>query len=106
VCLGKGAIIPLVDMASLCLAGNLVLACCAALRARAIHGPGYSVYRTPGGVATLVYALIGSAAMAVFAFIDPILRRPGTVPIEWVTTGVWAAIGIVFWTFWRRRQRK
>ncbi len=106
VCLGKGAIIPLVDMASLCLAGNLVLACCAALRARAIHGPDDAVYRTPGGVATLIYALIGSAAMAVFAFIDPILRRPGTIPIEWVTTGVWAAIGIVFWTLWQRRQRQ
>lgn len=100
VLLGRGAIIPLVDMASLCLAGNLVLTCIAALRVRATH-PIHAPYETPGGAATLTYALIGSGGMAAFTFLDPILRHPGHLPIEWVVTGVWAGMGIVFWCIWR-----
>jgi amino acid transporter len=100
VALGRGAIIPLVDMASLCLAGNLVLACVAALRARTAAFPETS-YRTPGGLGTLGYALVGSAGMALFALIDPLLRRPGHVPVEWVATGAWLCAGILFWNVWR-----
>ncbi len=107
VVLGRGAIIPMVDMASLCLAGNLVVACIAALRSRLIEGGSDAPYVTPGGVATLLYALAGSSGMAVFAFIDPMLRRPGRIPIEWIITGVWAGMGVVFWFVWRpRRQSK
>ena len=101
VLLGRGAIIPLVDMASLCLAGNLVLTCIAALRVRATHDPIHAPYETPGGAATLTYALIGSGGMAAFTFLDPILRHPGHLPVEWIVTGVWACMGIVFWCIWR-----
>ncbi len=105
VLLGRGAIIPMVDMASLCLAGNLVVACIAALRSRAIHGRSSAPYVTPGGIATLLYALAGSSGMAVFAFIDPMLRRPGRIPIEWMVTGVWASVGVAFWFLWRPRNQ-
>ena len=91
-------------MASLCLAGNLVLACIAALRVRAARGSADAPYRTPGGVVTLVYALIGSAAMAAFTFIDPLLRRPGSIPMEWMVTGIWACIGMLFWSLWRPKE--
>lgn len=104
IALGKGALIPLVDMASLCLAGNLVLACAAALRLRAIHGAGTAPYRTPGGAVTLIYALTGSAGMAAFTFIDPVLSRPGGIPIEWTVTGIWGCMGILFWCIWRPRS--
>jgi amino acid transporter len=99
--LGRGAIIPLVDMASLCLAGNLVLACIAALRVRVTQGAESLPYCTPGGMGTLIYALIGSAGMTSFMIVDPILRRPGSIPIEWIVTGVWVSMGIVFWRIWR-----
>jgi basic amino acid/polyamine antiporter, APA family len=99
--LGRGAIIPLVDMASLCLAGNLVLACIAALRVRATHQGSSAPYSTPGGAFTLLYALAGSSGMAVFAFVDPILRRPGKIPAEWIVMGVWASMGMAFWFIWR-----
>ena len=101
-CLGRGVIIPVVDMASLCLAGCLVLSGAAALRVRATR-PGVAPYRTPGGAATLLYALLGSAGMAAFALLDPILRRPGQVPIEWIVAGAWTAVGIVFWCVRRER---
>jgi amino acid transporter len=103
VLLGRGAIIPLVDMASLCLAGNLVLACLAALRARRSREP--QAYRTPGGMGTLWYALAGSAAMAGFALLDPLLRRPGRVPVEWIVTGAWIVMGAVFRVLHPRRGR-
>ncbi len=94
--LGRGAIIPVVDMASLCLAGNLVLTGAAALRVRATQR-GVAPYRTAGGAGTLLYALLGSAGMAAFALVDPILRRPGRIPIEWIVAGAWTAMGVVFW---------
>ena len=103
VALGRGAIIPLVDMASLCLAGNLVLACVAALRARASGRPGS--YRTPGGIWTLLYALIGTGGMAAFIVVDPLLRRPDHIPIEWLVTGTWICVGILFWSVWRPMSR-
>ncbi len=43
--------------------------------------------------------------MAVFAFIDPMLRRPGRIPIEWIITGVWVGMGVVFWFVWRPRNQ-
>jgi amino acid transporter len=103
--LGKGAIIPLVNMASLCLAGNLVFACVAALRARSA-GHTAALYRTPGGVGTLLYALIGSIGMAGFIFLDPLTRRSGHVPIEWTVTGAWVCAGIIFWNLWRPQRRE
>jgi amino acid transporter len=105
VLLGKGAILPLVDMASLCLAANLVLACVAALRLR--HGEGSSVppYQTPGGVLTLTYALVGSAGMAGFALLGPLFEGRGGVPLEWIVTGVWGGLGAVFWMAWTRQSR-
>ena len=104
VLLGKGAILPLIDMASLCLAGNLVLACIAALRVRATSGTTPLPYSTPGGVMTIGYALIGSAIMAVFALIDPAIEAPGTIPLEWVVTAVWAALGVAFRYGFKRPQ--
>ena len=47
-----------------------------ALRAL-MHGGSSAPYVTPGGVATLRMRLLGSSGMAVFAFIDPMLRRSG-----------------------------
>jgi len=101
VVLGKGAIVPLVEMASLCLASNLVLVCVAALRLRA-SGDSPLTYRTPGGALTISYALAGSAGMAGFALIDPILQSHGAMPLEWTVTLVWSALGAIFWLVWRR----
>ena len=90
-------------MASLCLAGNLVLACASALRARRSRGP--QSYRTPGGLCTLRYALAGSVGMAAFALFDPLLRRPGRVPIEWIVMGAWIGAGGVFRILYSRRSK-
>ena len=102
VVLGRGAIIPLVDMASLCLAGNLVLICVAALRLRSTSGATALPYRTPGGAATILYGLLGSALTAGFIFVEPLFEARGKVPLEWIVTAVWAGLGALFWMSWRR----
>jgi amino acid transporter len=102
---GKGAIIPLVDMASLGLACNLFLVSITALRARTA-GTSEMPYRTPGGVLTLSVALVGSAAMAGFAVLDPLLSHPGRIPLEWLVTGLWSVLGVGFWWGWARTHRR
>jgi len=106
VVLGKGAILPLVGMASMCLASNLVLVCVAALRLRSRADGTPLPYRTPGGRLTILYALIGSTGMAGFALIGPILQSRGSIPLEWKVTLVWSALGVVFWLVWRRPQAR
>jgi len=105
VLLGRGAIIPLVDMASLCLAGNLVLICIAALRLRGRAGGCALPYRTPGGAATILYGLVGSVLTSGFILVDPILQAHGRVPLEWIVTLVWMGFGVLFWMSWQRRAR-
>ena len=101
---GKGAIIPLIDMSALCLACNLLLVCITALRARAAGWDGMR-YRTPGGVVTLSIGLAGAAAMAGFALLDPLRSHPGRIPLEWLVTGLWSALGVGFWWGWARSHR-
>ncbi len=105
VLVGKGAIIPLVDMSALCLACNLFLISITALRAR-VAGAAPMPYRTPGGVVTLGVALVGSAAMAGFALLDPLVSHPGRVPLEWVVTVSWSVLGVAFWWGWARTHRR
>jgi len=58
----------------------------------------------PGGRATIIYALAGSAVMAAYALVDPFLRTHGSLPIEWLITLTWSILGIVFWSGGRERR--
>ena len=37
--------------------------------------------------------------MAGFAFRQPVLEKPGGIPLEWILMTVWAALGVVFSSF-------
>ncbi|MBL8270940.1 APC family permease, partial [Steroidobacter sp.] len=94
--LGRGAILPLVNMASICLAFTFVLACFALMRLRKQHqgaAPGFSV---PGGTATLVIAAVASFVMSAIALFEPLFRGAGPVPLEWLLILIWGAAGAVF----------
>jgi hypothetical protein len=34
--------------------------------------------------------------MAGFAFCQPMLERPGGIPLEWILMAVWVALGVAF----------
>jgi amino acid transporter len=101
--LGKGALIPIVNMAVICVAMVLVLSLVILLKLRRQQpvSPGYAV---PGGQPTVLLCLAGAVLMAGFAFCQPVLEKPGGIPLEWILMGVWAALGLVFSWFAASRE--
>jgi APA family basic amino acid/polyamine antiporter len=93
--LGKGALIPIINMAVICVAMVLVLSLLILLKLRLQQpvSPGYAV---PGGQPTVLLCLAGAVLMAGFAFCQPVLEKPGGIPLEWTLMGIWAALGALF----------
>jgi APA family basic amino acid/polyamine antiporter len=93
--LGKGALIPIINMAVICITLILVVALTVLLRLRHKNpqSPGYAV---PGGRLTLCICLTGVAAMAAFAFFGPLLQNPGHLPLEWMLMAAWGALSLIF----------
>jgi amino acid transporter len=96
--LGRGALVPIINMATICVAMTLVLSLVILLRLRhqRIVSPGFSV---PGGTATIVLALIGVSLMAAYAFCEPLLRDPHGIPLEWTLMAAWAVLGLLLSRF-------
>jgi len=92
--LGKGALIPIINMATICIAMILVLALVVLLKLRRQQpkSPGYAV---PGGLTTILVCLSGAVLMAGFAFFGPLLQNPGHLPLEWMLMVAWATLGLV-----------
>jgi APA family basic amino acid/polyamine antiporter len=92
---GRSAILPIVDMVSLCLALSIIL-CLIILLRRRQHGapPSYTV---PGGTPVIAAALLGAIAMVGIAIVQPFLRSNGAIPPEWLILAGWGALGILAW---------
>jgi APA family basic amino acid/polyamine antiporter len=105
--LGRGAVLPLVNMASICVAFTFVLACVGLAKLRRQSddgaGPGAAGFRAPGGTTMLVVAGLGAAGMSLIALFEPLTRTGGGVPLEWILMLGWAAIGLAFQLGFRRR---
>ena len=95
-CLGRAAILPIVDMVSISLAFSLVFCLVALLRRRALDTV-EPPYRVPGGTATILCALACAVAMIGIATIEPLFRNQGKVPMEWMFLVAWAALGMIVW---------
>jgi amino acid transporter len=93
--LGKGALIPIINMATICITLIVVLALVVLLELRRAlpQSPGFAV---PGGLPTILVCLAGALLMAGFAFFGPLLRAPGRVPLEWMLMAAWAALSVFF----------
>jgi APA family basic amino acid/polyamine antiporter len=99
--LGRGAVLPLVNMSSLCIAFTLVLACLALIKLRR-QAPEEAVgFRVPGGNVALLAGALTSAGMALIAFFEP-LSTHGGIPLEWILILVWGALGLIAGRFARR----
>ena len=94
--LGRGAVLPLVNMAAICLALTFVLGCAALLKLRR-RDPGVDAgFRLPGGPWPVLIAMVGVGGMSAIALIEPWTRAGHTVPLEWILMLGWAVLGLLF----------
>lgn len=94
--LGRAAILPLVSMASICLAFTFVLGCIALLRLRRRGDAGTGGFTLPGGRVAIYIGLAAATGMALVAFFEPFVRSGGRIPLEWMLMSAWAVLGLVF----------
>lgn len=94
IALGRGAILPIVDMVSICLALSIILCLAVLLRRRRIDAETPS-FVVPGGMPAILLALVGAVAMVGIALLQPLIHNTGKVPLEWILLGAWAVIGVV-----------
>jgi APA family basic amino acid/polyamine antiporter len=103
--LGRGAVLPIVNMVSICLGLTFVISLIALLRLRRAAGTPPTealAFRVPGGRFTIWVATVGAVAMAGVALIEPAIREGG-VPVEWMLLAGWALLGAAFRRFRTRR---
>jgi APA family basic amino acid/polyamine antiporter len=95
-CLGRGAITPIVNMSSICAALSMILCLLVLLRRRQIDKsrPSFAV---PGGTPLILCALLGAVLMVGIALVEPILNGDGKIPLEWLMLLGWGAIGMIIW---------
>jgi basic amino acid/polyamine antiporter, APA family len=101
--LGRGAIVPIVDMASICLAFSYVVACIEVLRLRRTSTNRGAAFTVPGGRWTIYTALAASCIMAGVAFLQPLADGYSGIPVEWAMMLAWAIVGEAFYRWYRAR---
>lgn len=97
VLLGRGALLPIVNVAGICLAGAALLVCVGVIRFRRLAPHVARPYQVPGGTITAGLAAFVCVWMVAWALIEPALA--GTVPLEWLVLGGWAILGAAMWVF-------
>lgn len=103
IALGKGGIVPLVNMVATCLALSIIVCILALLRQRRLNDatPSFSV---PGGRPTIWCSLLAAVVMIFMAVAEPWINASEEVPLEWILLTGWGATGCVVWTVARRRR--
>jgi APA family basic amino acid/polyamine antiporter len=93
VAIGRGAILPIVDMVSISIALSIILCLLVLLRRRRLDtvAPSFTV---PGGALTIGAAFVGAAIMIGGALFGPLVTQWPRVPIEWILLAAWAVLGI------------
>ena len=102
--LGRGAIVPIINMAAICvsLATALCLVALLKLRARQTELPSFSA---PGGSLTVWTALVLMLGMSLFAFLEPLFASGDGMPLEWILILVWGCVGLSLAIFASRRAK-
>ncbi len=101
--IGRAAILPIVNMVTICLALSLVVCLIALLRQR--HSSGTAqVFSVAGGNLTIGIACAGALAMIVIALIIPLAQRGTAIPVEWILLAIWIALGLAVSKVMRRMR--
>lgn len=101
--LGTGAVLPLVNTSSICLAVTFVVSCLALLKIRRRNGHRSEFSAFGGNVAVLMIAMC-AIAMALIALLAPLTRANGSVPLEWLLLAVWFVVGLAVFAFGKARR--
>jgi len=105
-CLGRSALIPIVNVGSTCLAFAYLLTCVSLIRLRRRRPELPRPYRVPGGVWVAAAAIVGALYMLLTTLYQPLVDARGQLPLEWVVLGVWILLGLVFWISARKRRNE
>lgn len=101
--LGRGALMPIVNVAGICLAGAALLICIGVVRFRRTSPATERPYRVPGGSVTAVLAAAVCSSMIGWALFEPALA--GGLPLEWLVLGGWSVVGAALWLTASRTRR-
>jgi basic amino acid/polyamine antiporter, APA family len=96
VLLGRGAIVPIINMASISLSFSYFVCCWALLRLRRLEPDATRAFRVPLGIIGIRFATVAAAAMALVSFLEPLTRGRG-VPLEWLLLCAWATLATLFY---------
>jgi basic amino acid/polyamine antiporter, APA family len=107
--LGRGALLPIVDMVSICIALSMILCIVVLLKRIRLDArsssdtptPGFVV---PGGRPVIVLALVAAVAMISAALVQPLLRGATAIPLEWILLAGWGALGAIVWMMTHRKR--
>ncbi len=102
--LGRGFILPLVNVSSICFGLMYVVTCLTLIRLRRGKGSDRRAYSAPGGVATAWVATLLSLAIVAVALVQPWLGSGRQIPSEWLTLGGWGLTGVLLWAITARTR--
>lgn len=94
--LGRSVLLPVLNVASTCMALAFALICIGVVVLRIKSAPNASRKRSRGLLAPLV-AVPVSIAILILSFYEPYASAGRKFPPEWGAFLVWSAIGVVFW---------
>ena len=93
--LGRGFILPIINIISACFGIIYVATCLAVLKMR--KSGMQASFTAPGGTPLVVTAIVFSVIIALVALFQPWFLSGGTVPPEWITLGCWAVVSLLVW---------
>jgi basic amino acid/polyamine antiporter, APA family len=99
--LGRGGLIPIMNMDAISLALSFAATCWATAKLRRDRPYIDRPYRVPGGNGMMLAALVTGTAIALAAILGPLALTRG-VPLEWILMAAWGSGGALVWCAWRR----
>jgi amino acid transporter len=102
--LGRGFIIPAVNITSLAYGGIYLATSLTVLRLRRTEPEAPRGYLALGGRGGIALAAIGSLAFGIVALLQPYFAAGRTIPAEWLVIGGWTSLGLLVW-FGSRKTR-
>jgi APA family basic amino acid/polyamine antiporter len=99
---GKKLLVPLTNVSSLAFITACMLVACAAFKLRSSEPNLNRPYKVPGGIAGIGAAVVICATVVLLMVLP--FSPASLKPLEWVITGSWIAIGLVFMALQNRNR--